>query len=308
MKKRIVLLVIIAIILALGAWYIISQKYKETNVVQLEESEITKLMEESYLDILVNMQEYSKNNIDEQKLLEAGMRIAGNLELVKQSGKFQCVDKEDVHKIMSQLIGKKIDKPIVIEQFYYTYNRTSEVYNIIPMGTDWIHLDNVKSAKKIGNIYYIECSAKNIFEPYVDYIDNITLELKYMPNNDLVKYQINSIKSTQRLIYPMNAKDIQFDKIVEANKVKQKAKEYLKSNDKVKDKEPSAIELSYYDAEYTIKSNNNEEIIDIQNKLCWRLHFEPNGEMLFPVIMYFDAYTGEILGNEIMPEEIRITE
>lgn len=201
MKKIIYL--IIVVLIALAASFVI---YFDSEPVIREITdidEISNLKENANIDILVNMGNYSKNDYNEAALLEAGMRIAQNEGLVKEANDemyLEYVLVNDLHEIIYELTGIKITKPIEIEDFYYKYDSSKEYYYIVPIGTDWVWVDNFKSIYLEGtDKYIINCSASASSMEYSHKIENIELKLKYMPNNKYVKYQLISINSTERI-------------------------------------------------------------------------------------------------------------
>lgn len=209
MKDKKLLIVVVGIILMIGIIVTVIFNFKE---VKLTQEEIDKLVEDSYLNILVEIENYDPNNYDKEKLLDAGMRIANKLELAKmptdEQSNWQYVLHNDMVKILSELTGIQMNKPIIIEEYkyYYPYNEEKQCYEIIPMGTDWVGIGEIKSVTKKGNTYYIECSADNI--PENIYVDSVKLQLEYMPQNEFVKYQIKSITSTQKTTLPEKLQNI----------------------------------------------------------------------------------------------------
>ena len=298
--RRVVIVIAILIFCSLIITYgiIKSQKNNEETLNKLDT-----IIKDSYLDILVDFGNYSNDNINQEKLLETGMRIASELNLVKEgeneTGSYsQYVLLEDMNKILSELTGKEVTEPIIIDvhKWYYPYNEQYKQYDIIPMGTDRIHLREIKSLKKVDDIFYLECTARTGYDSFEYYIDNVKLELKYMPNNELVKYQIINIESTQRWWIPKNAKDVDLDKIVAKEVVEPKAKEYVYQYYNMTVNTPAAFELSYSDTELNVYSVITNGYINIQDKLCWRIVYSTSDLILGPIIIYYDAYTGEYLG------------
>lgn len=292
--SAIIIAVIVILCLAISMFFYFNNE-------KIDEETVNAIVKDSYLDILINMQNYSKDNIDKQKMLEAGMRIARELELVQQDVR-EYVLEEDISKILSQLTGVDMNEPIIINEFkyYYPYNVENKCYEIIPMGTDWIHLDKIKSIKKKGDIYILDCSAKNYIGElngyeYIDYIDSVKIELQYMKNNELVKYQINSITSTQRLELPENAQNVDYDKVVESNIIEAKSKEYMMQQYNMENVTPLSFTLVYPEHELKAYTVYLEQYIDIKEKLCWSIQYDTS-ELLGPITIYYDAYTADLLG------------
>lgn len=201
--KKIIVLVVTLLLIALGIVYFSTDVFRPANA--LNELETSKLSNESYLDILVNIKKFSKEKIDNEKILEAAMRIARELELVKFAESpvyVEYVPRETVHKIIEELTGVKLESPIEPEDFYYMYDKENDYYYIVPIGTDWIHIGSLKNATKKGNTYEINCTAEE-----TDYngtvlatYENVKISLKKKPNQKYVKYQLISIDSTEPIV------------------------------------------------------------------------------------------------------------
>ena len=202
MKKYIVL-VITLLLIELGVVYFSTDVFKP--VKELSEMETSKLSNEAYLDILVNIKNFNKEKFDNEKILEAAMRIARELELVKYVETpvyVEYVPRETVHKIIEELTGVKPEQAIEIEDFYYMYDRENDYYYIVPIGTDWIHIGNLKNAFEKGNTYEVNCTAEE-----TDYsgtvlatYESVKINLKKRSNQKYVKYQLISIDSTEPII------------------------------------------------------------------------------------------------------------
>ncbi len=202
MKKYILWMVLILLLL-FGVFYYSTDFLKPTQ--ELNSMEMSKLSNEAYLDILVNMKSFDNENINYEKLLEASMRIARELELVKSDESpiyLEYVPKNTIHQIIEELSGIKLATPIEIEDFYYMYDGDKEYYYIVPIGTDWIHCSTLKNANKKGNIYTINCVAEasdysgEILATY----ENVNVVLRKKEDAKYVKYQLVSIESSKPIM------------------------------------------------------------------------------------------------------------
>lgn len=216
MNKKIILILIIIVILAV----IIPQFFKEneknidnespsiqvgTNdekTVQITDSEkIEKLKADSYLNILLQIKTFDSLNISYEPLLEAAMRIAGELNLYQtpENGTYvEYVPRSIVHELIYELSGIRIDKPIIIEDFYYLYDQVNDYYYIVPIGSDWFELKEIHSIHYTSELdqYVFKCSAENLTDYAIKTVyPNVELRLKYKANNTYIKYQLVSINA-----------------------------------------------------------------------------------------------------------------
>lgn len=164
-----------------------------------DEEKIEKIKNDSYLNILLQIKTFDSLNISYEPLLEAAMRIAGELELyqIPENGAYvEYVPRNIVHELIYELSGIRIDKPIVIEDFYYLYDEKGDYYYIVPIGSDWIELKDLSSIhySSTADQYIINCTAENLTDYAIktSYPD-VELRLKYKASNNYIKYQLISI-------------------------------------------------------------------------------------------------------------------
>ena len=214
MNKKILIVLAIIIVFVLSAFFIFNKNENiEDNLpssnqnisnnektVQVTDSEqIEKIEKEAYLNILLQIKTFDTLNISYEPLLEAAMRIAGELGLYQttDSGAYiEYVPGNIVHELIYELSGIRIDKPIIIEDFYYLYNSEHNYYYIVPIGSDWLELKEISSIHYASNSdqYIIKCSAENLSDYAIKttYPD-VDLHLKYKASNNYIKYQLISI-------------------------------------------------------------------------------------------------------------------
>ena len=173
---------------------------KDEKIVEVTDDMIDKIKEESYLNILLQIQSYDPLYVNYEPLLEAAMRIAseqGLLETNTDGVYLEYVPKSVIHDIIFELVGIKIEKPIVIDDFYYLYDEEGDYYYIVPIGVTWMQLTDIKSMTYSNTDQYIvKCSAKLGSEElgYASIYPNVEVKLKYKPSNKYVKYQLLSIQ------------------------------------------------------------------------------------------------------------------
>ncbi len=178
-----------------------TEKEKEPEkTVEVPEENIQKIKEESYLEILLQIQSFDSYNTNYEPLLEAAMRIARaqNLMEAQEDGMFlEYVPKTTIHDIIFELSGTRITEPIEIDDYYYLYDEAGEYYYVVPVGVNWMQLKNIDSMlyEKTNDLYIINCSGKlgSQEDGVVTDFDDIEVKIKYKPNNKYIKYQLVSI-------------------------------------------------------------------------------------------------------------------
>lgn len=229
MNKKILILIAIIIIVIMSIFFIrndnvennlpsstpnISNDEKTVQVTDL--NQIEKIKNESYLNILLQIKTFDALNISYEPLLEAAMRIAGELNLYQtpNTGAYvEYVPRNIVHELIYELSGIRIEEPIIIEDFYYLYNAENDYYYIVPIGSDWLELKEISSIhySSTSDQYIIKCVAENLSDYAIKttYPD-VDLHLKYKASNNYIKYQLISIhagKSNVEVLEPNNGYD-----------------------------------------------------------------------------------------------------
>jgi len=175
---------------------------KEEKKVEVTEDMSNNIKQDSYLDILIQIKNFNNLNVNYEPLLEAAMRIASSQKLVVEPEEgvyFEYVPKDIVHDIIFELTGVRITEPIIIEDYYYQYDEEGDYYKIVPLGSNWLKLNDVTSISyvKEGDQYLVICSAsggdENIGD--VEIYPEMEIRLKYKPSNKYVKYQVVSIST-----------------------------------------------------------------------------------------------------------------
>lgn len=302
MNKKIIAVFVVILFLFLTCvvlWGFESKK-------QFTQEEIQMLVQNSYLDILVNIENYPQEDINNEVVLETAMRIARELGLVEfdeSKSNFEYVQSSYIEKIVFELTGKQLTEPIIVDYFkyYYPYNAEFNIYEIIPMGTSWIHLENINNIENKGNIYYIDCSAKLKDGDYYIYVESVKLELEYIKENDFVKYQINNIESTTRYYLPEKAQNVAYNKLIDICIVEDNAKQHILNTQS--EEIVNLIDVEEIYSQYVYADTKKEVIFDgnslnIQDKLCVEVSFYAKEEGFVKV--YVDAYTGEIYGIDMV--------
>lgn len=207
--KPLVLVVTIAV-LALVTFFIFNilnpNVEKLPYVVITDKSEISKIVTDSFLDILVEGKNYSSSEINYEEMLKATMRISRELNLLKEMSTetnfYEYVPENTIHTMISELTDKKVSNPIKVEDFYYLYNETEKYYYVVPVGTDWIHINDIKEVRNVndGEYYTVICSVCISEDGITTYnIGDVTTTLKHCPENKYIRYQLVNMEYTKQI-------------------------------------------------------------------------------------------------------------
>lgn len=160
-------------------------------------SEIEIIKQDSYLDILVNLSDFSAENYSESKLLDVAMQYADKLNLMNELKNddiyVQYVNKDDLHNIILELTGIKIEAPIVIDDFYYLYDSENSYYYYLGVSPNYYSLSKINKIERTKNKYTLNCSIQKNEDGETYTIDDISIILNFIPNQNMVKYQVEEI-------------------------------------------------------------------------------------------------------------------
>ena len=106
----------------------------------------------------------------------------------------QYVSKDDVHNIIYELTGISIEAPIEIDDFYYLYDSENSYYYYLGASPTNYKVSNIKSIKRNGNLYDINCSIEKIEDGELTLEENVSIILNYVSENSIIKYQVEKIK------------------------------------------------------------------------------------------------------------------
>lgn len=161
------------------------------------DNEIEVIKQDSYLDILVNLGNFSGDNYSESKLLDVAMQYANKLNLMNElKGDdiyIQYVNKEDLHTIIFELTGLAIEAPIVIDDFYYLYDSENSYYYYLGGSPTYYSISKINKIERIKNKYILNCCIQKNEDGESFIIDNVSIILNFMPNHNILKYQVEEI-------------------------------------------------------------------------------------------------------------------
>ena len=174
-------------------------KPAEEKSVEVTEEMVNNIKDNSYLNILVQIKSFNSFNVNYEPLLEAAMRIAteqGLLQTSMDEFYIEYISRSTINDIIFELSGVRVTDPIIIDDFYYSYDEVGDYYYVVPIGANWLQLKEVKSiAYTKDDVYLVKCSASGGDENLGDLVSysNMELKLKYKPSNKYVNYQLVSI-------------------------------------------------------------------------------------------------------------------
>lgn len=225
MNKKILLVIAIVLILIICIFFSSNSNELQNNnlpslpnaninekTVEVTDSEkIEKIKTDAYINTLLQIKTFDTLNISYEPLLEAAMRIAGNLNLyqIPDNGTYvEYVPRETIHELIYELSGIRVEEPIIVEDFYYLYDSNNDYYYVVPIGSDWLELKDIDSIhySSDSDQYIIKCSAENLTDYAIKTTyPNVEIHLKYKASNNYIKYQLISInvgKSTVEVLHP----------------------------------------------------------------------------------------------------------
>lgn len=193
MKKLILPVVALFLILIIIFFFSLASSTKTIT----SSTEIEVIKQDSNLDILVNLGNFSKENYSEEKLLDISMQYAAKLNLMNEITNddtyLQYVNKDDLHNLIFELTGLLVEAPIEIEDFYYLYDSENEYYYYIGVSPAYYSISNINSMKRSGNTYFIDCSIQKIEDGEKTTSDNVSVTLIRNTNNSIITYQVESV-------------------------------------------------------------------------------------------------------------------
>ena len=156
------------------------------------------LKETFNLDIIVNLKNYTSAEYNEENLLDVAMQLAAKKGLISEyddeSTYIQYVPKDDIHSIIQELTGITVEAPIEIEDAYYLYDSENEYYYCWPSTLYYYNVNNIISVNKNGNTYEFVCTIEKNIDSEIEKIENVTIKVTEIPENSIIKYQIEEIK------------------------------------------------------------------------------------------------------------------
>ncbi len=207
MKKSVKVLVLVIALAVIGvlSYFVYNKLNPDISKMPYETvtnvEQFSNIVTDSFLDILIEAKEFDVSKINYEEMLQIAMRISRELDLLKEMSSetnfYEYVPESTVHEMIFELTGKKVSNPIDIEDFYYLYNETEKYYYIVPVGTDWIHIDEVKEIRSVnsGEYYIITCSTRFSEDGYsFNDAGDITVTLKHCPQNKYIRYQLVSME------------------------------------------------------------------------------------------------------------------
>lgn len=191
MKKSVVVyLIVLVVVVALISLFAFSSGSK--NEVK-EEKDISKIVEDSNLEILLNLENFASNMYSEEKLLQVAMMYAeknGYMNENSEEGYMEYVNRGELHAIMKELTNIQVEAPIQIEDFYFVYDSESDYYYCIPVDYSVYQISKINHVYKTADGYTIECVATKTQDGEITSEKTFTTKLKMLEDGSYVNYQV----------------------------------------------------------------------------------------------------------------------
>ena len=193
MKK--VILPIIALIFIIIFIGIVLSMNSTKEITSQTEIEIIK--QDSNLDLLINLGNFSAENYSESLLLDVAMQYAANLNLMNEiqndNTYLQYVNKDDLHTLIFELTGLTMEAPIEIDDFYYLYDSENSYYYFLGITPAYYKVSKINKIERNNNTYSINCSIQKNEDGEITTIDNVLINLIFQSENNFIKYQVEQI-------------------------------------------------------------------------------------------------------------------
>lgn len=190
MKKNtlIYLILLIVIVTIITAFFFFNTK----NEIK-DSTEISQIISDSNLEILLNLGDFNQNEYSDEKILQVAMLLASEKGYMNESTStnyFEYVPQSDIHSIINELTGIIVEAPIQIEDFYYQYDSENEFYYLLPSMPPLYTISQINHVHLDDNIYIIESVSTKKEDGKIISEDIITTKLKLVENNSYINYQI----------------------------------------------------------------------------------------------------------------------
>lgn len=192
-KKHLIIGVTLILLVALLLFILLSTR---SNISDIEKQ--LELKEAFDLDIVVNLENYTDAEYDEENLLDVAMQLATKRGLLSEyddeTTYIQYVPKDDIHLIINELTGITVEAPIEIEDSYYLYDSENEYYYCWPSTLYYYNIGNILSVTKNGDTYEFVCNLEKNIDSEIEKVENVVIKVTENPNNTIIKYRIEEIK------------------------------------------------------------------------------------------------------------------
>ncbi len=191
---------IIATISVILAVIIVIVVLLSSNSTITNSEEIEQFVQDSNLDIIVNLGEATNSTYTDSNLLDVAMQLAEENDLYyeydDENMYVQYATREDIHLIISDLTGNVVEAPIEISDFYYLYDSENDYYYFRPATPSYFKVTQINSLDKKGDNYTVNCLISKTVDT-VEESHEAEISMTYKKDNSIVKYKINKIKYTK---------------------------------------------------------------------------------------------------------------
>lgn len=188
-KNTIVYLAVIVLLTAIISIFCFTKnksQIKDTN-------EISEIVNNSNLELLLNLENFDEKNYSEEKLLIASMEYASKNGFMNETTEgmyIEYINKSELHDIIYELTNITVEAPIQIDDFYYVYDSENEYYYCVPISYPKYQITNINNIYQKDNIYTITCQAKKISDNEVIKEVSITTTLELIEDGFYTNYKI----------------------------------------------------------------------------------------------------------------------
>ena len=166
-----------------------------------DNAEIEKIVADSNLELLLNLENFERESYSTEKLLEVSMDFASQKNYMNetQDGElYEYVNKNELHNIIYALTGITVEAPIQIENSLYVYDSENERYFLVPIEFAKYEITNINHIYKNDNTYTIECTAQKKQDGEIVDQKTFTSIFEKTSDNQYANYQLQSQTVSQK--------------------------------------------------------------------------------------------------------------
>ena len=158
-------------------------------------AEIQKIVADSNLELLLNLENFERENYSADKLLEVSMDFASQKNYMNETQEgelYEYVNQNELHDIIYALTGVTVEAPIQIENSLYVYDSENERYFLVPIEFAKYEITNINHIYKNDDTYTIECTAQKKQDGEVVEQKTFTTTFEKLPDSQYTQYQLQS--------------------------------------------------------------------------------------------------------------------
>lgn len=190
MKKGVVVYLVVLVVAVICCCLLFLSNGK--NEVK-EENVFSKIITDTNLEIMLNLENFASNMYSEEKILKVAMMYAdknGYMNENTDNGYMQYVNDDELHSIINELTGVMVEAPIQIEDYYFVYDSESEYYYCIPVEYPTYKISKIEHVYKNNDLYTIECVATQTQDGELVAEKHFMTQLKMIKDGVYSHYQV----------------------------------------------------------------------------------------------------------------------